>query len=99
MIMYRNNLPLMGDDIFLTDGGLETTLVFNKDIDLPKFAAFVLLQNDEGCKALLEYYQKYVSIATEHEVGFILESPTWRASSKWSKLDSSHHPLPSCDRI
>ncbi len=86
MAKYRNDLPLMGNDIYLTDGGLETTLVFHEGIDLPEFAAFVLLQNDEGCKTLVEYFQKYVSIANEHEVGFVLESPTWRASSKWGKL-------------
>jgi S-methylmethionine-dependent homocysteine/selenocysteine methylase len=86
MAKYRNDLPLMGNDIYLTDGGLETTLVFHEGIDLPEFSAFVLLKNDEGRKTLVKYFQKYVSIAHEHEVGFILESPTWRASSKWGKL-------------
>jgi len=86
MAKYRNSLPLMGGGIFLLDGGLETTLVFDKAINLPEFAAFVILQNDEGSKVLKEYYQKYISIAVEKEVGFILESPTWRASSKWGKL-------------
>ncbi len=86
MTKYRNNLPLMGDDIFLTDSGLKKTLVFHEGMDLPAFAAFVLMQNDEGRKTLVEYFQKYVSIANEHEVGFVLESPTWRSSSKWGKL-------------
>jgi len=86
MAKYRNNLPQLNNEIYLTDGGLETTLVFHKGIELPEFASFVILQNEEGRKVLREYYQKYVSIAAEHEVGFILESPTWRTSSKWGKL-------------
>jgi len=83
---YRNNLSLMGDEYFITDGGLETTLIFHEGVELPQFAAFVLLQNDEGRETLGKYFQTYASIANEHEVGFILESPTWRASSKWGKL-------------
>lgn len=86
MAKYRSNLPQMNNEIYLTDGGLETVLVFHKGIELPEFASFVILQNGEGRKALMEYYQKYVSLAAVHEVGFILESPTWRASSRWGKL-------------
>jgi len=86
MAKYRKNLPLMSDGYFLTDGGLETTLIFHEGVDLPQFAAFPLLQDDEGRKKLVEYFQKYLSIAREYEVGFILGSPTWRANSKWGEL-------------
>jgi len=36
----KSNLPHQGDKIYIADGGLETTFVFLKDIDLPHFAAF-----------------------------------------------------------
>ncbi len=75
----------MSDDIFLTDGGLETTLVFHGGINLPEFAAFVLLKNDEGHDVLVKYFRKYLSIAKKHNVGFILESATWRSNSDWGK--------------
>ena len=39
---------LARDRVFLTDGGLETTLVFHRGIDLPAFAAFPLLDTEEG---------------------------------------------------
>jgi hypothetical protein len=46
MPLYRNKLPQLSGDLFLTDGGLETTLIFHEGIDLPAFAAFVLLENE-----------------------------------------------------
>jgi len=86
MAEYRYNLPQMGNEVFLTDGGMETTFVFNDGIDLPEFAAFVLMQNSEGRATLIDYFQKYILIAKEHNIGLILETPTWRASSKWGAI-------------
>ena len=85
MTKYRNKLPQLGDQLFLTDGGLETTLIFKHDIDLPHFAAFVLLDNEAGRNTLSNYYQDYIEIAKKKANGFILESPTWRASPDWSQ--------------
>ena len=42
------SLPQTSGGLFLTDSGLETTLVFLDGIDLPCFAAFVLLDTEEG---------------------------------------------------
>jgi S-methylmethionine-dependent homocysteine/selenocysteine methylase len=85
MAKYRKNLPQLNGDRYLTDGGLETTLIFHGGIDLPEFAAFDLLKNDDGRKRLYRYYSTYAAIASKHELGFILESATWRASSEWGK--------------
>ncbi len=68
----------LSDTLFLTDGGIETTLIFHNGIDLPDFAAFVLLRRQDCRKTLEDYYKTYASIAKEHETGFILESATWR---------------------
>jgi len=81
---YRNALPQLGDDLFLTDGGLETTLIFHDGLDLPEFAAFDLLKHTEGTARLRAYFCDYAEIAKQHGAGFILESPTWRASSSWA---------------
>jgi len=86
MAKYRDDLPQMNNDIFLTDGGMETTFVFHEGIDLPEFAAFVLMANSEGRERILDYFQKYISIAKEHGLGIVLETPTWRASSKWGLI-------------
>jgi len=83
MSTYRNRLPQLGDALFLTDGGLETTLIFHDEIDLPLFAAFDLLKSESGLERLKTYYHRYAQIAQNTGLGFILESPTWRASSDW----------------
>lgn len=80
--------------IFLTDGGIETTLIFDDGFDLPYFAAFDLLRTAQGRAALETYYERYIPIAREHGRGFVLESPTWRANADWGeRLGYSKHGL------
>jgi S-methylmethionine-dependent homocysteine/selenocysteine methylase len=76
-------LLTLGDDIFMTDGGIETTLIFHDGLDLPQFAAFDLLKDDAGTDALRRYFSTYADLAAEHNIGLVLESPTWRASPDW----------------
>ena len=83
---YRRALPQMTDKLFLTDGGIETTLMFHEGFDLPHFAAFDLLKDPKGRAAIEAYYTRYAAIARERQTGFILESATWRASSDWATL-------------
>jgi S-methylmethionine-dependent homocysteine/selenocysteine methylase len=73
----------LSGDIFLTDGGLETDLIFHDGADLPHFAAFVLLTSEHGLRMLKRYYRRDAALAVERDLGFILESPTWRASADW----------------
>ncbi|HET7717173.1 MAG TPA: homocysteine S-methyltransferase family protein, partial [Bauldia sp.] len=81
---YRRHLPqLDGDRIFLTDGGLETTLIYHRGFDLPLFAAFHLMRDAAGRDALRDYYRPYAEIAADGRLGFVLETPTWRANSDW----------------
>jgi S-methylmethionine-dependent homocysteine/selenocysteine methylase len=78
-------LPQLRGDLFLTDGGIETTLIFHRGLDLPEFAAFPLLEDAEGLEVLRAYYEPYLRLAGEHGSGFVLESPTWRASPRWGQ--------------
>jgi homocysteine S-methyltransferase len=64
----------------LTDGGLETDLLFNRGIDLPEFAAFPLLDTEEGRAVLRDYYAAYVEVAVAAGAALLLETPTWRAN-------------------
>ncbi|WP_201829458.1 homocysteine S-methyltransferase family protein [Microvirga zambiensis] len=80
----RFAFPPSRDAIFLTDGGLETTLVFLDGVDLPCFAAFPLLQSEEGRIRLENYFRPYIRTAIERDVGFILDTPTWRANPDWA---------------
>ena len=81
---YREQLPQLDGRLFMTDGGLETTLIFHDGFDLPEFAAVELLRSEEGAEALRSYYARYAELARELGVGFVLESPTWRASPAWA---------------
>lgn len=80
---YRARLPQTGNDLFLSDSGLETTLIFHHGIDLPLFAAFVLLRDPAGRARLRRYFEAHIDIARRHGLGIVLESPTWRASADW----------------
>lgn len=83
MSKYRNRLPQLEQQLFITDGGLETTLIFHEGIDLPLFAAFDLLKDEAGTDILEDYYRRYAAMASEHGVGLVLEAPTWRANADW----------------
>ncbi len=76
-------LHLNAERPFLTDGGLETTLVFLDGIDLPDFAAFPLLDTAEGRDALTRYYAPYLDLAEQNNTGILLGTPTWRANLDW----------------
>lgn len=75
---------LLGDKSWVTDGGLETDLLFNKGIDLPDFAAFPLVSDAAGVDVLTSYYTDYAAVARAAGAGLMLETPTWRANPDWA---------------
>jgi homocysteine S-methyltransferase len=84
---YRNELPQLAGRPFLTDGGLETSLIFHEGWQLPHFAACVLVESERGQAALTAYFERYAALAVKAGAGFIIESATWRAGPDWgSKL-------------
>src|SRR4051812_8390244 len=86
MPRYRNALPQLGPELFLTDSGLETELLFNQGIELPQFAAFPLLNDADGMRRLRAYYDAHVAVAERAGARFVLEAPTWRANADWGTL-------------
>src|SRR5262245_35418014 len=85
MAKYRARLPQLAHTLFLTDGGIETTLIFHEGLELPDFAAFHLLRSAQGKQALSDYFRTYAAVAKRFGVGLVLESATWRASADWGK--------------
>ncbi len=79
----RNRLPQLSGRPVVTDGGLETDLIYHHEVDLPDFAAFPLLDDERGRGLLVAYYRKYIDIAARAECAVQLETPTWRASADW----------------
>ncbi len=84
MSKYRHNLPQLKDALFLTDGGLETTLIYHDGIELPYFAAFDLLKDEAGFERLRNYFVRYAALARAQGLGLVLEAPTWRANPDWA---------------
>ena len=83
----RRRLPLPQLEfgrLFVTDGGIETDLIFHHGIDLPHFAAFPLLEDADHRISVRSYYDDYVAIAREHDAGLVIETPTWRANPDWA---------------
>ncbi len=79
----RRPLPHLSGRPVVTDGGLETDLIYHHGADLPDFAAFPLVDDEGGRELLMRYYRKYVDVATRAGAGLLLETPTWRASGDW----------------
>jgi S-methylmethionine-dependent homocysteine/selenocysteine methylase len=97
---YRSHLPqLSSDRVFLTDGGFETTLIFHEGLDLPLFMAFPLLNDATGLAKIRGYYERYCRMARDAGLGFVLESPTWRANPDWAeKIGYSREMLADTNR-
>jgi len=90
---------LTGDRLFITDGGLETTLMFHHGIDLPCFAAFPLLDDIAGRALLRRYHEPFIALAAAHGAGLIVDTATWRASPDWgSALGYSGRQLDAVNR-
>ncbi len=68
----------------LADGGLETSLIFHQGLDLPHFAAFPLVESDDGRSALRMYWEPYLALARERRAGFVIDTVTWRANPDWA---------------
>lgn len=86
MSTHRSSLPQLHGELMITDGGLETDLIFHHGIELPHFAAFPLLADSRGTSALRRYYEGYADIARDVGAGLVLETPTWRANPDWAPL-------------
>jgi len=86
MTVYRSALPQLGREVYLTDSGLETELIYNQGVALEQFAAFPLLDEAEGMLRLRSYFAGHAAIAARADVGFVLESATWRANAHWGAL-------------
>jgi S-methylmethionine-dependent homocysteine/selenocysteine methylase len=90
MTKYRSRLPQLDGGLFLTDGGIETTLIFLEGLELPYFAAFHLMEDAGGRAALHNYYAHYAEIARKptHRGAAIRSSTTRPISMMEIRLNS-----------
>src|ERR1044072_8222297 len=84
MANHRSHLPQLSDRLFLTDAGMETFLIFHEGMELPYFASFDLMKDEAGTEQVRRYYERFIALARNRGLGFVLESPTWRANPDWA---------------
>lgn len=81
----QSKLPqLTSSNLFVTEGGIETTLIYRKNLDLPSFSTLPLLNTEDDRQTISSIYQENVNIALAHSTGVVLETRTWRGSPLWS---------------
>ena len=99
MPKYRNKLPQLGEHVFLTDSGLETTLIFHDGFELNQFASFELLKTERGRQRLADYFRQHAQTAVDAGMGFVLEAATWRSNADWgAKLGYTPKELDALNR-
>lgn len=99
MPRFRHALPQLNGRPVLTDGGMETVLVFHEKIDLPDFASYPVLQDEAGRELIRRYFDKFVGLAKQHGVGLELGSTTWRANPDWvERIDGSREATAGINR-
>lgn len=90
----NNSSPVFKQQHYFSDGSFERNHVLHKSISINHLAAFELLRTEEGKKTLGEYYKPHLLLAERYKLGFVIGSPTWRASSDWGvKLGYTHDEL------
>ena len=95
----RDALPQTQGQVMLTDSGIETDVIFGAGRDLPGFALFPLLAEDEGRAILERYYREHLDVAATHGLGYVLETPSWRSNPDWgASLGFTQGALDDLDR-
>lgn len=99
MPRYRHALPQLSGRPVITDGGMETVLLFHEGINLPHFASYPVLRDEAGRQLISRYFDRFVQLAGHHGVGLELGSTTWRASPDWvEKIDGSREATAGVNR-
>ncbi len=86
MMHTQRRLPQQEGQMFITDGGVETHLIFNEGEDVQHFAVFTLNDSEPGRARMAEYYRRYIPIAKASGQGFLFDTNTWRANPDWGAL-------------
>jgi S-methylmethionine-dependent homocysteine/selenocysteine methylase len=82
------------ENVFLTEGGTETEILYRHGFELPEFAMFPLLENPKAVSALQEIYSEQLDVAAQFGLSFMLTGLDYRASPDWgSKLGYSAQGL------
>lgn len=83
----KSTFPLQNDGRFyLTEGGVETEVMYKYGFELPQFAMFTLLENPEAVKVIRGMFQRYLDVVAKHEMCALMSGMDYRASPDWGNL-------------
>ena len=83
MLHTTRAVPPRPGEMYVTDGGMETHVIFNIGTELPNFSSYVLTDTEEGRQVVRDYYQPYIAIARDAGRPFLFDTNTWRANPDW----------------
>lgn len=86
MSTQKDTFPRINGDLFLTDAGIETDIMYKKGFELPNFSLFHLLNDPDATRAIVRYIEDLIHVALRQEVGMILCGIHYRASRDWGEL-------------
>jgi S-methylmethionine-dependent homocysteine/selenocysteine methylase len=91
----QSPLPAAGSgEVFLTEGGTETEMMYRYGFELPEFALFPLLDNPKAVTAMRAMFCAQLDVAAEFGLSFLLCGLDYRASPDWgAKLGYSPQAL------
>jgi S-methylmethionine-dependent homocysteine/selenocysteine methylase len=82
----KDTFPRINGDLFLTDAGIETYIMYKKGFELPYFSLFHLLTDPKATQEITAYCRSLIDVALRHKVGMILCGIHYRASRDWGEL-------------
>lgn len=86
MNALKDSFPRINGDLFLTDAGIETYIMYKKGFELSNFSLFHLLNNPDATRAITDYIEDLINVSLRNKVGMILCGIHYRASRDWGEL-------------
>lgn len=78
--------PRREGQFYLTEGGVETELMYKWGIELPHFATFPLFENPEAMAAIRGIFHRYLDIAAKYRLPALVSGLDYRASPDWGAI-------------
>lgn len=72
--------------IYLTEGGIETEMMYKWGFELPQFAMFPLLKNPVAVAAMQGMYRRFLDVAAKYKTSVLMGGLDYRASPDWGSL-------------
>ena len=82
--MNKEYPPRLEGKFYLTGGGTETEILYKWGYELPEFAMFTLLDDEEANECIRNMYRRYFEVAANNNTGLLIEGHDYRASPDWA---------------